>query len=116
MEQSNPLQPRLKSGFWVTAYLRRLQLNNIAVFVTKRGDADAGAVLVKSNSLDGNARLFQRSIDIDGNRTWQVLAEGPEQIVDEAIGRQRGFDQDIWVLEVEDKQGRTLLDESGLNS
>ncbi len=70
---------------------------------------------MKSNSLDGNARLFQRSIDIDGARNWQILSEGKETIVDAAISRQRGFDPDIWVLEVEDKQGRTLLDETGLS-
>lgn len=105
----------LKTGFWVAAYIRRLQLHEIPTFVTKHGDSDAGAVLVKSNTLDGNARLFQRSFYVDGTRNWVVLTKGLEHIVDEAIQRQLGFDPDIWVLEVEDKQGRTLLDEAGLN-
>lgn len=90
-------------------------MNDIAVFVTSRGDADAGAVLVKSNTLDGNAKLYQRSMDFEGNRTWALLSEGEDRAVEDAIMRQRSFDPDIWVLEVEDRAGRTLLDDSGMN-
>ena len=32
----------------------------------------------------------------------------------EAIARQRGFDPDLWVLEIESREGRHLLDEPGL--
>ncbi len=106
---------KLKTGFWVAAYLRRLQLSEIPVFVTKRGDPDAGAVLVKSNTLDGMAKLYHRSFDLGGLQSWMILAEGPDQLVEETIQRQKGFDPDIWVVEVEDKAGRTLLDEAGLN-
>lgn len=115
MDPSKPMANKLKTGFWVAAYIKRLQGNEIPVFVTKRGDPDAGAVLVKSNSLDGNAKLFHRSFDLGGVQSWMVLAEGADQLIEETIQRQQGFDPDIWVLEVEDKQGRTLLDEAGLN-
>jgi hypothetical protein len=30
------------------------------------------------------------------------------------VARQRKFDPDLWVIEIEDRQGRTLLDEDGL--
>ena len=105
----------LKSGIWVAAYIRRLQLSDIAVFVAKHGDDDAGAVLVKSNTLDGQARLFQRSFDMSGQRIWSTLAEGTDAAVESTIQKQCGFDRDIWVLEVEDRNGRTLLDEDGLS-
>jgi len=107
---------RLTSEIWVGAYLTRLRLADIPVFVTARGDATAGAVLVKQNPLDGTATLFQRSVDLmTGARTWIVLTEGPERDVDAAIQRQRGFDPDLWVIEVEDRAGRHLLDEDGLS-
>ena len=106
---------RLTSSFWVTAYLTRLRLNEIPAFVVAHGDDTGGAVLVKLNTLDGNARVFQRSFDLmSGDRTWVVLAEGPEAEVDASITRQRSFDPDIWVIEVESKEGRHLLDEDGL--
>ncbi|MGR3631778.1 MAG: DUF1491 family protein [Limimaricola soesokkakensis] len=108
-------EPRLAAGIWVSAYLARLRLSDIPVFVTAKGDETAGAVLVKSNTLDGQAQLFQRSLDLmSGARAWIVLAEGGETEIDAAIERQKRFDPDLWVIEVEDRAGRTLLDEPGL--
>lgn len=107
--------PRLTADFWVHAYLARLRLQDIPAFVVAHGDDTAGAVLVKLSTLDGLARAFQRSFDLaTGNRSWVVLAEGAEAEVDGAIARQRRFDPDLWVIEVEDRQGRHLLDEPGL--
>ena len=107
---------RLASGVWVSAYLTRLRLADIPAFVVARGDETAGAVLIKLNTLDGNAKAFQRSFDMmTGERTWMVLAEGIEQDVDVSVAKQRSFDSDLWVIEVEDRQGRTLLDEDGLS-
>lgn len=107
---------RLASSFWVQAYLRRLSLADIPAFVTAHGDDIAGAVLVKLNTLDGQARAFVRQYDLEtGARRWQVLAEGSEAEVDSSITRQLGFDGDLWVIEVEDRQGRHLLEEDGLS-
>jgi hypothetical protein len=106
---------RLTADFWVHAYLARLQLAGIPAFVTARGDATAGTVAVKVNTLDGDARLFTRVNDATGARIWSVLAEGAETKVDAALGRARRFDPDLWVIEVEDREGRHLLDEPGLS-
>jgi hypothetical protein len=109
--------PRLTADFWVRAYLRRLELADIPAFVTARGDATAGAVLVKLATLDGRARAFQRSFDLmTGQRAWVTLAEGPEPDIDAAISRQRRTDPDLWVIEVESRDGRTLLEEDGLST
>jgi hypothetical protein len=109
------MTPRLATHVWVGAYLARLRLADIPAFMLAKGDATAGAVLVKLNTLDGRARLFQRSFDpVTGARAWMVLAEGEEATVDASIVKQRSFDRDLWVIEVEDRGGRHLLDEEGL--
>jgi hypothetical protein len=106
---------RLTSRFWVDAYIARLRLVEIPAFVVSHGDDTAGAVLVKLNTLDGQARLFQRGFDLaTGAAAWAVLAEGEEGACDAAVARQRRFDPDLWVIEVEDRHGRHLLDEEGL--
>ncbi len=106
---------RLTARIWVGAYLTRLRLAAIPAYVTARGDATAGAVLVKLATLDGRAQAFQRSFDLmTGGRVWVVLADGPEADVDAAISRQRRHDPDLWVIEVEDRAGRHLLDQDGL--
>jgi len=106
---------RLTADVWVSAYLARLRVLAIPAFVVARGDKTAGAVLVKLNTLDGQARAFQRSVDLmTGARTWMVLVEGAEAEVDASIQKQRSFDTDLWVIEVEDRDGRHLLGEEGL--
>lgn len=106
---------RLTAEFWVQAYLARLRLMGIPAFVTSHGDDTAGAVLVKLNTLDGQARAFHRTYDLmSGARTWDQLTAGAETEVDVSICRQREFDPDLWVIEVEDRAGRHLLDEPGL--
>ncbi len=106
---------RVTTDLWVSAYLTRLRLADIPVYVTARGDATAGAVIVKCATLDGRAKAVQRSYDLmTGSRVWVTLAEGPEGEVDASLRRQRDRDPDLWVIEVEDRQGRTLLDQPGL--
>lgn len=106
---------RLTAEFWVQAYLTRLRLSDIPAFVVAHGDNTSGAVLIKLNTLDGQARAYQRSFDLmSGERTWVELSAGAEPEVDQAIARQKGFDPDLWVVEVEDRAGRHLLDEPGL--
>ena len=108
-------EPRLTADLWVSAYLARLRVMDIPAFVVARGDGTAGAVLVKLNTLDGQAAAFTRSFDLmTGARTWVTLVEGAEREVDSSIAKQRGFDPDLWVIEVEDRAGRHLLNQPGL--
>ena len=108
------MDARLTSEFWVAAYLIRLRLADIPAYVT-RGDANAGAVVVKVATLDGRAKAFRRQFDFATDaRVWVGLADGPEAEVDALLGRERQRDRDLWVIELEDRAGRTLLDEDGL--
>lgn len=107
---------RLASGVWVSAYLMRLQGAGIFAHVAHRGEATAGAIAVKLATMDGQAAVFTRTLDGEGARVWAPLVEhGPEAEADAAIARQRRYDRDLWVIEVEDPRGRHLLDEDGLH-
>jgi hypothetical protein len=107
---------RLASGLWVQAYMMRCQIEGIPVYVEARGDGTAGAVIVKLCTLDGRACAYERRYDIlRDTRSWEVLTEGPETEVDAALSRARGRDPDLWIVAVEDRQGRHLLDTPGLD-
>ena len=109
------MTPRLAAHVWVAAYLARLRAEAIPAFVVARGDDTAGAVLVRQSRLDGTGTLWQRSFDLStGERVWQELASGSDSDLDAAVTRQRGYDPDLWVIEVEDRDGRHLLGDEGL--
>lgn len=108
-------EARLAAGIWVSAYLARLGLANIPAYVTARGDDTAGAIAVKCARLDGQADLWMREWDMDSDtRPWVRTQSGPEPEIDAAITRQRSRDPDLWVLEIESRDGTTLLDQDGL--
>ena len=105
---------RLTAEFWVEAYLTRLRLADIPAFVVAHGDDTAGAVLVKLNTLDGQAVRLSAQFDLmTGDAAWVVLADGAEADVDAAIARQREFDPDLWVIEVEDRAGAASAGRTG---
>ncbi len=106
---------RLTTRFWVDAYLARLRLADIPAFVVAHGDDTAGTVMVKLALLNGQARVFERGFDLAlDERIWRLVLDAGEAEVDAMIARARGRDRDLWVIEVEDRQGRTLLEEQGL--
>ncbi|MEM7667858.1 MAG: DUF1491 family protein [Pseudomonadota bacterium] len=105
---------RLTADLWVSAYLARLSAEGIFAHIVHRGDATAGAIAVKVATMDRRATVFARAYDAEGARIWDVLHDGDESDADLIISRQRSFDRDLWVIEVEDPRGRHLLDQPGL--
>lgn len=107
-------EPRLKTSIWVAALIRRAELGGASAFVARKGEPDAGAVIVKVARLDGTARVWSSSYGREGQRRW-VHATGKDFIADadaEAyVARARVRDADLWVIEVEDRQGRDFLTE-----
>jgi len=110
---------RLKSGIWVSAYLRRCAIEGAPAVVRRRGADEAGAVFVKIDRLDGTADLFgpapQSAFD-DAHPVERAftacLATQPAPVADTEsyLAKQMRFDPDLWVIEVEDRQGRNFLD------
>ena len=110
---------RLKAGIWVDAYLRRCAGEGLSVYLARRGDADAGAIFIKVDYLNGETMVYGPAISASSpdhdDRQWTRLT-GPDPVDEEraeqVIARQVDFDPDIWVIVVEDRTGSALLDES----
>ena len=106
---------RLATGVWVAAYLARLRQAGLPAYIVAKGDATAGAVVVKVVCGRDAVRAWQRGFDLaTGGRVWRVLAEGAEAEVDALLQRERGRDPDLWLIDVEDPVGKGLLDGEGL--
>jgi hypothetical protein len=106
---------RLATSIWVSAYLTRLSLEGIYAHIARKGDETAGAVAIKLALMNSRASFFTRSYGPDGRLAWHAQMEDVDETdVDAALARQRRYDPDLWVIEVEDPRGRHMLDAPGL--
>ncbi len=99
------MQERLKARLWVDAQIRQCNVQALPVYVLKRGDRDAGVVLVKLMREAGSVLVLAPGRDLDGAVIWdRPLGPDPVAKADaEAwLERQQGYDPDLWILEIED--------------
>ena len=108
---------RVTSGFWVGSYLRRAMAEGCFTSVVKRGAEEAGAIFVILNHGNGEFSLYgqapQSVFDdtMDFERLFTLLIENlDEEVVLERIEREKNFDPDLWVIENEDRSGRSFLE------
>ena len=99
---------RIPTGLWVKAHLRRLTASGVPVVVARRGDAHGGMVILKVNRLEMGCRVLTQTRDLDGVLSWLPALKGelvPESDADDYIGRQTARDPDLWVVEIESRDG-----------
>ena len=105
---------QLSSDVWVYALIRRAELAGAFAMILRKGDARAGAVLVKlANRKTGQTQLYAEATRGDGERVWmQPVSAQSEADLDAYIERAARIDPDIWVVEIEDSEGRHFLTET----
>lgn len=109
---------RLKAGIWIKAYIRRLASEGVMAVVVRHGDDDAGAIFVRVNRLDGSSLLFGPAPagldEAQSDRPMMPVLNGHAVADAEAeafLERQRAFDPDLWIVEVEARNGQHFLDD-----
>jgi len=110
---------RLKSAIWVSAYIRRCQIEGAQAVLRRRGAEEAGAIFIKVSRLDGTADLYgpapQTAFDdVPSDRIFSPglpQMPAPEPDVEARLAREIRFDPDLWIVEVEDRAGRHFLDQ-----
>lgn len=83
----------------------------------RRGAAEAGTVFVKVDRLDGTADLYGPAAQAlfedarPSERLFSALLTGVEILtVETRLERETRFDGDLWIIEIDDREGRHLLD------
>ena len=101
----------LSSDLWVSALIRRAEIGGAFATVVRKGDGRAGTVIVKAyDTANRQARLYTEAFGQDGERLWiQPVESEIESELDAYIQRQIAYDPDIWVVEIEDRQGRHFI-------
>jgi hypothetical protein len=103
---------RLKSAIFVQALIRRAEVAGASAYLVRRGAEEAGAVFLKISRLDGTATILSPARRGE-ERVWtKPVGEAADaSACDAYFARQIKFDPDIWIVEIEDRQGRTFVDE-----
>ena len=101
----------LSTDIWVSALIRRAELAGAFAVVVRKGDPRAGAVLVKTlDRRKGQVRLYAEATAQDGERIWMRPAHAEdERELDAYVERAIRVDPDIWVVEIDDPEGRHFL-------
>ncbi len=98
------------------AQIRRCSVESIPAVVVRRGEAKGGTVLLKIYQPDSGCRLLSQMRDLDGKLDWfpahkeDFIAEAD---ADARIARAIERDPDLWVVEVETRDGRHPFEEFG---
>lgn len=109
---------RLKASIWVKAYLRSCAVAGVSGVVVRHGDDDAGAIFIRVNRLNGASLLFGPAPaglpGAEHDRQWVAHYAMPgtdDAKVDERLAREARIDSDLWLVEIEDREGRAFLDD-----
>lgn len=103
------MEPKLKARLWVQAQVRACMAAGLFATVARRGDADAGAILLKINQGAAGCCVLTQVRDSSGQLAWMRGTGAdpvPEAEADAYIARQVDRDYDLWVVEIEDRSGR----------
>ncbi|MCX7365932.1 MAG: DUF1491 family protein [Alphaproteobacteria bacterium] len=103
----------LTTGLWVSAQVRLCDRAFIPATVVRRGDPDAGTVLLKHNCFDAGVTVYAPASTLGDEPAWS-RGTGPTPVTeaeaDAYIARHVQRDPDVWVLEIEDRKGAYKLD------
>lgn len=103
----------IATHLWVGAYIKTVQKGGGFAYVTHHGDDRAGSVLLKIiDPMVGEFLLLRGAMGPDGELVWMRPKDSPlESELDRYIQKQRRFDPDLWVIEVESKGLNPFLTE-----
>ena len=109
---------RLRSDIWIAGYLRRVMAGGAFVAVSRKGVPEAGAIFIRIDRLDGTGALYgpaPQSVadDEGGGRRFtrlHVTETVSQEIITARLAKETKFDPDCWIIDVEDRHGRSFLD------
>ncbi|HRK97709.1 MAG: DUF1491 family protein [Alphaproteobacteria bacterium] len=110
-------ETRLPTSLWIDAHLRILSGQGIGYYIVNKGAFASGTLLLKISLLNGHAKLLMQVRDMDGKLGWMSAFKTElviEQDADSYIHRAIDRDPDLWVVEIEDKQGINPFEEKNI--
>lgn len=106
------MEARLPAHLEVSGLIRRVQAEGGFAAVLKKGEPEAGTILLVLVENGGNPRAFERMPQIDGSRKWhcarQQTADNPQEFT-EYLERRGKQDDDLWIVELDIVRGERFI-------
>lgn len=102
------MEERLPTHLLVQSHLWRLSAAGVPAYVLRKGERDSGLILLKVTVPFQGTRLFTQGRDLSGKLGWIPGASGAmvdEMAATEFVERHVKRDPDLWVIEVETRDG-----------
>ncbi|WP_282609316.1 DUF1491 family protein [Pelagibius sp. Alg239-R121] len=99
---------RLPTHLWIQAHIRRCSAEGTPATVVHKGERMSGMLLLKLNQLGQGCRVLTQMRDMDGRLGWMPALNGDlieERDADDYIERAVKRDPDLWVVEIESRDG-----------
>ncbi|MFD0915881.1 DUF1491 family protein [Pseudahrensia aquimaris] len=107
---------RITSEIFISALRRRAESAGAFVMVLAKGEQAAGAIYIVVRRAHGKADLVGPAPqsyfdDMPNDRRFETLLSDAEMdAVQERLDREKQFDPDVWIIEIDDRQGRCFVD------
>tara|TARA_B100000530_G_C15508640_1_gene309601 strand:- start:43 stop:375 length:333 start_codon:yes stop_codon:yes gene_type:complete len=104
---------RLPTHIWIDAHLRRCSAEGIPAVIINSGERMGGTVLLKIYQAGLGCRLMSQMRDLEGNLSWYPAHKEEmidERDADEYIKNSIKRDPDLWVIEIESRDGTVPVD------
>lgn len=107
------MTPKLTAAIQIKAIIRRAEVAGAQAFLVRRGSEEAGAIFLKLSRLDGTFTVLNQARRGGGELIWiKPLGEAvDEERANRYLEKQVAGDPDLWILEIEDPQGRAFVDD-----
>ena len=95
------------------ALIRRAEVQGASAYVVRKGSEEAGAVYLKLSRLNGTCTILEQIRRGEGDLAWMRPLGGAvdEERAKTYFDKQIRFDPDLWIVEIEDREGRAFVDE-----
>lgn len=109
------MDSRLPAHVEVSGFLRQTQALGGFAAVIKKGESDAGTILLVLVENGANQRLYERMPQADGSRKWTLSKSeiiDSKQKIAEYLDRRGLQDPDLWIVELDVPEPERLIPES----
>ena len=110
------MSARVTSSLFVAALIRQAEIAGASAVVARHGAEEAGAIFVCVDRLDGTSDLYApapQSVFADTDDGDRLFSKVKERVtdaeIDAALAKEVRFDEDLWVVTIEDRDGRAFV-------